>query len=259
MAYRQETRAPSYLEDFLAQIETLPAQLRTRLAELRELDEKTTRLVQESTNIAQQAAKRSTMKGNNVDTLKRQFHQVLLTQTQVTDTTEEKKNLARETYTIVDDVVQGLESSLKDFEKQLRKEGRWPLDENGKAVAAPKTNKSNTTANAANTTNGGGGGGGRSERGGGGGGRSRKKAEIVLTPDEIKEPQKYIPVPLANVEDMPVDPNEPRYCYCNQVSFGEMVACDNKNCPYEWFHFQCVGITETPKGSWRCPDCRKAR
>lgn len=22
------------------------------------------------------------------------------------------------------------------------------------------------------------------------------------------------------------DPNEPRYCYCNQVSYGEMVGCD---------------------------------
>lgn len=23
------------------------------------------------------------------------------------------------------------------------------------------------------------------------------------------------------------DPNEPRYCICNQISYGEMVACDN--------------------------------
>lgn len=26
-----------------------------------------------------------------------------------------------------------------------------------------------------------------------------------------------------------VDPSEPKYCYCNQVSFGEMVACDNED------------------------------
>lgn len=26
---------------------------------------------------------------------------------------------------------------------------------------------------------------------------------------------------------MSVDPNEPLYCHCQQVSFGEMVACDN--------------------------------
>jgi hypothetical protein len=23
------------------------------------------------------------------------------------------------------------------------------------------------------------------------------------------------------------EPNEPRYCLCNQVSYGDMVACDN--------------------------------
>lgn len=25
------------------------------------------------------------------------------------------------------------------------------------------------------------------------------------------------------------DPNEPRYCICNQVSYGDMVACDNED------------------------------
>ena len=25
----------------------------------------------------------------------------------------------------------------------------------------------------------------------------------------------------------PVDPNEPRYCLCNDVSYGDMVGCDN--------------------------------
>lgn len=28
--------------------------------------------------------------------------------------------------------------------------------------------------------------------------------------------------------DEPIDPNEPRYCICNQVAYGTMVACDNK-------------------------------
>ncbi|KAF3635863.1 putative serine incorporator-like [Capsicum annuum] len=32
--------------------------------------------------------------------------------------------------------------------------------------------------------------------------------------------------------DLPVDPNEPTYCFCNQVSYGEMVACDNPNVNY---------------------------
>ena len=28
-------------------------------------------------------------------------------------------------------------------------------------------------------------------------------------------------------DEFPIDPNEPTYCLCNQVSFGEMIACDN--------------------------------
>lgn len=55
--------------------------------------------------------------------------------------------------------------------------------------------------------------------------------------------------------DMAVDPNEPRYCYCNQVSFGDMIACDNEDCPREWFHYHCVGLHQPPKGRWFCLFC----
>ncbi|XP_044593304.1 inhibitor of growth protein 3-like [Cotesia glomerata] len=55
--------------------------------------------------------------------------------------------------------------------------------------------------------------------------------------------------------DWTYDPNEPRYCICDQVSYGDMVACDNADCPREWFHYPCVGITASPKGKWYCPQC----
>ncbi|RKP25395.1 plan Homeodomain finger of tumor Supressor Ing4 [Syncephalis pseudoplumigaleata] len=58
---------------------------------------------------------------------------------------------------------------------------------------------------------------------------------------------------------MPIDPNEPTYCFCQQVSFGEMVACDNPDCDIEWFHFECVGLKQLPKGEWFCPNCRKGK
>uniref|UniRef100_A0A803Q3T6 PHD finger protein ING n=1 Tax=Cannabis sativa TaxID=3483 RepID=A0A803Q3T6_CANSA len=59
--------------------------------------------------------------------------------------------------------------------------------------------------------------------------------------------------------EQPIDPNEPTYCVCHQVSFGDMIACDNENCQGgEWFHYACVGLTpETRfKGKWYCPTCR---
>ncbi|KAI9714539.1 MAG: hypothetical protein M1820_000501 [Bogoriella megaspora] len=43
-----------------------------------------------------------------------------------------------------------------------------------------------------------------------------------------------------------VDEGEERYCFCNGVSYGEMVACDNVACPREWFHLTCVGLTKLP-------------
>lgn len=49
------------------------------------------------------------------------------------------------------------------------------------------------------------------------------------------------------------------YCFCQTVSFGEMVACDNNDCKYQWFHYGCIGLNEPPKGLWYCPDCRKKR
>lgn len=34
-----------------------------------------------------------------------------------------------------------------------------------------------------------------------------------------------------------------------------MVACDNEECARGWFHFECLGIKEAPKGKWLCLDC----
>ncbi|KAI1781533.1 hypothetical protein F4818DRAFT_436723 [Hypoxylon cercidicola] len=84
-----------------------------------------------------------------------------------------------------------------------------------------------------------------------------------------------------------IDPEEPRYCLCNRVSFGTMIQCDNvdvsatktiaapasngkrahhkklttthvQNCKQEWFHLECVGLSEIPARTtkWYCPDCR---
>lgn len=50
-------------------------------------------------------------------------------------------------------------------------------------------------------------------------------------------------------DDAEIDGDEPRYCYCNGVSYGEMVACDADGCEREWFHLECVGLRVAPKGN----------
>lgn len=43
------------------------------------------------------------------------------------------------------------------------------------------------------------------------------------------------------------DSDEPTYCYCDSISYGEMVACDNeKRCERKWFHLDCVGLSRAP-------------
>ena len=46
------------------------------------------------------------------------------------------------------------------------------------------------------------------------------------------------------------------YCFCRQGEYGSMIACDAPNCPIEWFHFSCVGLTEEPDGEWICDNCK---
>ncbi|XP_005812741.1 inhibitor of growth protein 3 [Xiphophorus maculatus] len=76
---------------------------------------------------------------------------------------------------------------------------------------------------------------------------------------ELSQQAAVLPEADANSQvDWTYDPNEPRYCICNQVSYGEMVGCDNTDCPIEWFHYGCVGLTEAPKGKWFCPQCTAA-
>jgi len=55
------------------------------------------------------------------------------------------------------------------------------------------------------------------------------------------------------------DPNEPRYCTCGQISYGDMIACDNDGCAREWFHLACVGLARAPRGNakWYCEECRE--
>ncbi|VDD92256.1 unnamed protein product [Enterobius vermicularis] len=54
------------------------------------------------------------------------------------------------------------------------------------------------------------------------------------------------------------DSDQRVYCWCRQKSFGSMVGCDNNGCPYEWFHYDCVKLTQPPKGKWYCPYCSDA-
>jgi len=45
------------------------------------------------------------------------------------------------------------------------------------------------------------------------------------------------------------------YCFCQKMSYGEMVACDNAECAYQWFHLPCVNLKPPLPEVWYCSDC----
>lgn len=50
---------------------------------------------------------------------------------------------------------------------------------------------------------------------------------------------------------------EPLYCTCRMPASGNMVACDRKDCEFEWYHLECLKETNLPQGKWFCPACRR--
>jgi hypothetical protein len=46
-------------------------------------------------------------------------------------------------------------------------------------------------------------------------------------------------------------------CFCQTISYGDMVAWDNKECAIEWFHYNWVGLSKQPVGTWYCQGCTR--
>lgn len=53
---------------------------------------------------------------------------------------------------------------------------------------------------------------------------------VVVPPPAVSPPLETPPQTAESADaEWTYDPNEPRYCICNQVSYGDMVACDNED------------------------------
>lgn len=214
-------------EDFQASIESLPVILQRHYSTMRDLDRSLQGVQQQNEQRCEREIaeiKRGIESGNIIPGRTHRFSdEALEEQKHCIRIADEKVALATLAYDLVDEQICHLDQYMKKLES-LRQERELAASGGGGAL-----NSEGTTRSARAT---------ESSRGG------RKKNKLV-TPAEQ---------PSMDFE-LPVDPNEPTYCICNQVSWGEMIACDNPDCKIEWFHFQCVGLKEHPKGKWYCPSC----
>ncbi|KAB2092465.1 hypothetical protein ERO13_A02G027400v2 [Gossypium hirsutum] len=227
-----------FIDEFQADLEALPNILQKKYALMRDLDKSLQEIVRQNEQRCEQEIedmKRGLRAGNiTPDTsLLRFSEEALDEQKHSVRIADEKVALAIQAYDLVDSHIQQLDHYLKKSGEELRRERE------NTATASPTQTPDATTKS------------GRSGESGRGG---RKKTRLA-TAAAATEVAASAANPTGVELDLPVDPNEPTYCLCNQVSYGEMVACDNPNCKIEWFHFGCVGLKEQPKGKWYCPDC----
>ncbi|KAK4761155.1 hypothetical protein SAY87_006048 [Trapa incisa] len=233
----------SFIDEFQADLDALPNALQKKYGLLRDLDksledlnrQNEQRCEQEIENIKRGLKSGSTLIKFSDEALDEQKHSIRLA--------DEKVALAAQAYELVDQHIQQLDQYLKKFSEEMHRE----ISSGG--VAAASSNLSSRSGRVSET---------------GRGGRKKKMrlttaAAAVTSATELASTAAAVNTAGMDL-DLPVDPNEPTYCFCNQVSFGEMVACDNPNCKIEWFHFGCVGLKERPKGrKWYCPDCAATR
>lgn len=88
--------------------------------------------------------------------------------------------------------------------------------------------------------------------------KKQKKTAAAKKAVVSKQSTQPIQEPIQGIHD-DVDPDEETYCLCGQISYGEMILCENDLCGIEWFHFSCVSLQSKPKGKWYCPNCRGDR
>ncbi|XP_074287276.1 PHD finger protein ING1 isoform X1 [Silene latifolia] len=227
----------SFLDEFQANLELLPNILQKKYALLRDLDKSLLEILRQNEQRCEQEIeylKQRLQSGTvTADPSRLRFSdEAVDEQKHSIRIADEKVALAVQAYDLVDAHIQQLDQYLKKSEEEIRREKEL-------AAASGSSDAKDES-------------GAKSGKGGEGGGRGRKKTRLGAASAAAAA----APVNPTSMDlDLPVDPNEPTYCVCNQVSYGEMVGCDNNECRIEWFHFGCVGVKEKPKGKWYCPDC----
>ncbi|XP_043499601.1 inhibitor of growth protein 5 [Polistes fuscatus] len=248
-----------YLEHYLDSLEHLPIELQRNFTLMRDLDARAQGLMKEIDKLADDYLKN--IKKESTEKQKEQLSHIQSLFNKAKEYGDDKVQLAIQTYELVDKHIRRLDSDLARFEAEIQdkalnnsraqeeststKKGRKKLKEKEKRKKGTAGASSEDESKSA-----------RKKQKKGGSIASASSGGAVGTGAQVDSNTLGH---SADVLDMPVDPNEPTYCLCHQVSYGEMIGCDNPDCPIEWFHFACVGLTTKPKGKWYCPKCSQDR
>ncbi|XP_023854834.1 inhibitor of growth protein 5 isoform X2 [Salvelinus sp. IW2-2015] len=220
-----------YLEHYLDSIENLPCELQRNFTLMQDLDNRTEEKKGEIDKLAEEyiSSVRNLASEQRVEHLQK----IQSAYSKCKEFSDDKVQLAMQTYEMVDKHIRRLDADLARFENELKEK----LEVSGYESPEGRGLKKGE------------GQGLREKRGPKGRGRkssdedSPKKKKLKNSPGLSSA---LLPMQPSDVLDMPVDPNEPTYCLCHQVSYGEMIGCDNPDCPIEWFHL--LTLLQSQKG-----------
>jgi len=234
----------TYLEQYLESVNSLPAEIRRNFQLMHDLDTRCHDLfqhIEKDSKIYLQSVKKGNKDDELLDNIQKDFKTTI-------EYSDEKVALAVQTYELVDKYIRRLDIDLKKFETELA-----PTMGNMADLNYGNANGQSDSEDTPSRE--------RRHKRKGEDHQSEKKSKSGRASAEKalrRKSSESAGAQVWNVDlDMPIDPNEPTYCLCKRVSFGEMVGCDNPDCKVEWFHFECVGLTTSPKGKWMCPECKK--
>ncbi|KAG7467448.1 hypothetical protein MATL_G00153830 [Megalops atlanticus] len=222
-----------YVEEYLDLVESLPLDLQRSVSLMREFDVKYQEILAELDEVYEKLKKEA-------DPVQRKRLMHCLQRALI-----QSQELGDEKIQVVSQMVELVENRSRQMEGHDHRRDGTPS-----SVDRPSKKRSRRQKNIENRENSNGNLDRRDEAGAGT--PKEKKAKT----SKKKKRSKAKAEREASPADLPIDPNEPTYCLCDQVSYGEMIGCDNDECPIEWFHFSCVGLNHKPKGKWYCPKCR---
>ncbi|KAM7383301.1 hypothetical protein PAMP_002967 [Pampus punctatissimus] len=201
-------------------IENLPFELQRNFNLMRDLDQRTEDLKGQIDSLAKEyTANARTLSSEQKLSILRQIQQ---SYSKCKEFGDDKVQLAMQTYEMVDKHIRRLDTDLARFEADLKEKQIESTDYDStsskgkKADSRQKEKKSAKTRSKVKSSD------------EDGSPKSAQKKVKLLQPGEFNSPStNFGNVHPSDVLDMPVDPNEPTYCLCHQVSYGEMIGCDN--------------------------------